>query len=353
MPSESHAIRRILIRSFLAACCIFIDIHLGYTHSSAAGRIHRSKNEPSRPTSVRIGDDTPRCRGLWATLSGNAVFRPQLQSKSREALKYASGMTRFRRWLGMILMGVVVASAAEYFPAGVLDDTSDQTLAQQRAGSNPFYDRFLKMSSAEAIGYTNTAFDHGMPTGLTEGLPVLARSQSAEVLPVLERRIEEVLKSPNPLDLFTDKAAEPRRAIDLAASTIAYACDDNALKALAKLIAIDDQRFGWLVGQTLDCGAGRSFFPVAYAAFSFDNTVLNRKMAEWIERQFADKHDLRQGELKHWWAEAMADRYGNTPPEVQWITDPIATRLRPALAASLHDEVLGLEAEINAPRPKK
>ncbi len=76
-------------------------------------------------------------------------------------------------------------------------------------------------------------------------------------------------------------------------------------------------------------------------------------MAEWIERQFGDKHDLRRDELKHWWAEAMADRYGNMPPEVQWINDPIATRLRPALAASLHDEVLGLEAEINASRPKK
>jgi hypothetical protein len=35
-------------------------------------------------------------------------------------------MIKISRWLGVILIGVVVASAAEYFPAGVLGDTADQ-----------------------------------------------------------------------------------------------------------------------------------------------------------------------------------------------------------------------------------
>jgi hypothetical protein len=35
-------------------------------------------------------------------------------------------MRRFSRWLGVILIGAVVGSAAEYFPAGVLGDTSDE-----------------------------------------------------------------------------------------------------------------------------------------------------------------------------------------------------------------------------------
>jgi hypothetical protein len=35
-------------------------------------------------------------------------------------------MRRFWRWLGLILIGAVVGSAAEYFPAGVLGDTSEQ-----------------------------------------------------------------------------------------------------------------------------------------------------------------------------------------------------------------------------------
>lgn len=35
-------------------------------------------------------------------------------------------MSRFCHWLGVILIGAVVGSAAEYFPHGVLGDTSDQ-----------------------------------------------------------------------------------------------------------------------------------------------------------------------------------------------------------------------------------
>jgi hypothetical protein len=43
----------------------------------------------------------------------------------------------------------------------------------------------------------------------------------------------------------------------------------------------------------------------------------------------------------------------NNPQEVQWVNDPIATRLKPALAASLHDEIQRLEAEALAARAKK
>jgi hypothetical protein len=67
--------------------------------------------------------------------------------------------------------------------------------------------------------------------------------RATSLLPVLERRIEEALKSPNPLDPFTDKMADPKRAINLAAATIAYAADGLALEEISKLLAIDDGRF--------------------------------------------------------------------------------------------------------------
>ena len=43
--------------------------------------------------------------------------------------------------------------------------------------------------------------------------------------------------------------------------------------------------------------------------------------------------------MKHLWAEAMLDHYGDVPTEVQWVNDPIASRLSAHLAESLHAEV--------------
>jgi hypothetical protein len=231
--------------------------------------------------------------------------------------------------------------------------------AQQQAAptgdtGDRFADRLNSMSEAEQIAYVNSAFDRGMPPELVDGVAVLLQTHSAVVLPVLESRIEETLKSASPVDSFTDKTVTPQKVIDLTAQDIAWAGDENALKAISRLIAIDEKRFGRLInGALISAEPRRNPFVVAYSGFELREAATDRRIAAWAEQQFDDRSDHRQRELKRLWAEAMAEKYGHAPNEVDWANDPIATRLNPSLAASLHDEIFRLGAEAAAARAKK
>ncbi len=96
----------------------------------------------------------------------------------------------------------------------------------------------------------------------------------------------------------------------------------------------------------------RNPFAVAYRGLNIGDPAVDKRIVGWAELQFADKTDLRQRQLKHLWAEAMAEKYATAPTGVNWANDPIASRIKPELAASLHDEVLRLAAEAFATRAK-
>jgi hypothetical protein len=222
-------------------------------------------------------------------------------------------------------------------------------LAQQ-----PLARRILYMSEAEQIAYVASDLNQGMPVDLYDPLGTLILSRSALVLPMLEKKIEEVLKSQNPLDCFTDKTANPQKFVDLAASAIPFAGDEQALREISKLIAIDDKRFGTLVNiALLNAEIRRNPFTVAYGGFEIGDPAVDKRIVAWAERQFDDKGEIRQRQLKHMWAEAMAEKYGEAPTEVGWANDPIASGFIPTLAWSLHDEILRLGAEAFNQRVKK
>jgi hypothetical protein len=178
-------------------------------------------------------------------------------------------------------------------------------------------------------------------------MTVLILGRSSLILPIMEKKIEEVLKSPNPLDCFTDKTADPQKFVDLAAWMIPGAGDEYALREVGKLIAIDEKRFGMLVRNTLLAAENlRNPFTVAYRGFEIGDPAVNKRVVAWIGQEFDDKTEFRQGQLKHWWAEAMVERYGGAPNEVNWASDPIATQIKPELAESLHYEILRLAVEV-------
>jgi hypothetical protein len=107
------------------------------------------------------------------------------------------------------------------------------------------------------------------------------------------------------------------------------------------------------VARALSDGAGRNFIPLTYKGLEIGNEVLNRMVMAWVQEQLQDQTAPRQRQLRYWWAEALVERNGSTPPEVVWANDPIVKRLKPELAASLHDEVLKLELETMLSRAKK
>jgi len=242
------------------------------------------------------------------------------------------------------------------FRVGLVALGASMALAQQQpaADQEPLARRILRMSEADQIAYISMDLDQGMPVDLYDPLGMLVLNRSSLVLPMLEKKIEGVLRSPNPLDCFTDKTVNPQKFVDLAAWTIPNAGDEQALRELSKLIAIDEKRFGMLVNLALlNAEIRRNPFAVAYRGFQIGDPAVDKRIAAWAELQFDDKGEIRQGQLKHMWAEAMMEKCGCAPNEVSWANDPIASRIKPALAASLHDEVFRLGADAFAKRAKK
>jgi hypothetical protein len=199
------------------------------------------------------------------------------------------------------------------------------------------------MSEAEQVAYVTSNLNRGMPVALNDPLNMLVLSRSSLVLPMLEKKIEEALASRNPLDCFTDKTVNPQKFVDAVAWTIPGAGDQQTLREISKLIAIDEKRFGMLVNLALLNAEGhRNPFEAAYRGFEIGDPAVDKRIEAWAEQQFADKPAFRQGQLKDMWAGAMAEKYGAAPNEVTWANDPIASRITPELAASLHDEMLRL-----------
>lgn len=220
--------------------------------------------------------------------------------------------------------------------------------------AEPFAFRILRMNEADQVSYINSRLDRGLATGENDGLVILILNRSSLVLPIIEKKIEEVLRSTSPLDCFTDKTVDPQKFVDVAAWSIPSAGDEYALRAVSKLIAIDEKRFGMLVRNTLLSVHGtQNPFTVAYRGFGIGDPAIDKRIIAWIGPQFDDDSEFRQGQLKHWWAEAMLDKYGRVPNEADWANDPIASRLTPALAASLHCEILRLAAETFEKQTKK
>jgi hypothetical protein len=87
-------------------------------------------------------------------------------------------------------------------------------LAQQdpAAGQEPLARRILRMREADQIAYINLELDRGMPVDQNGPFGMLLLNRSSLVLPMLETKIEEVLRSPNPLNCFTDKTVNPEKS---------------------------------------------------------------------------------------------------------------------------------------------
>jgi hypothetical protein len=214
--------------------------------------------------------------------------------------------------------------------------------------------RMLAMSEAEQIAITRTYLDNGVPPEQRDAVMALVRNRSSVVLSVIERKIEEIVKSPNPIDCFTVKTVNPEVALGGAALAIAEAGDDEALKQASKLVKFAGNRLPWLVGAILNAAKGRGdAFPLAYKGLEMGDPVLEKQISAWLERTLAEPAMNVPGDARHEWAAAMAHRYGGTPTPAQWMKDPIASRLKPAIAESVRDEVLRFAATVAQQQTRK
>jgi hypothetical protein len=225
--------------------------------------------------------------------------------------------------------------------------------------AQPEWRRLLKASESEQVAWINSQLRAGMPPSEAFGDLMLNRSHIS--LPLIEAKIEEVLRSSSPSDCFDDKSVEPQRFVGYAALAIANVGDAQALKELSKLIRIDERRFGGLVEDTLL--HARSYgnpFVVAYQGLDLRDPTLDGRIAAWAEFMLAerrppfrnygrrDPEPVPESEVKQvrsMWADAMADRYKRVPTETEWALDPLVSRLESIRARVLRDTMIPAVAE--------
>jgi len=188
----------------------------------------------------------------------------------------------------------------------------------------------LQLTEEQQRQFVTSVLDSGFPEGEGDRFSLLLVNRSSLVVPILESRVV----------LELERSVPSNRLIELASAMIAYAGDEQALRAVSKLVAIDEKRFGPLVNRTLDNAANwRNPFTVAYRGLELGDDAISRRIAEWAES------DLKSVRMQRAWAEAMLDRCGRVPVEADLVKDPIASRLANGLQADLQRRILQFATE--------
>jgi hypothetical protein len=202
------------------------------------------------------------------------------------------------------------------------------------------------MTDEEQIALAKVWLDRGLPpSDSSVGLGNLALGRSSLILPLIEAKIEEALKAPNAADCFTDKSVSPDAVIPYLWQTIASVGDRQALQQASKLLKIDEKRFDKMVAHTMYAAYSRNPFKLAYEGFAIGDPAIDKRLVAWAEEVLSAElphlgnpiFDKVEGSPRRLWAEALVDRYGAAPSATQWMKDPIASRLKPGLAALDYD----------------
>src|ERR1017187_2952748 len=98
----------------------------------------------------------------------------------------------------------------------------------------------LDLSNSEQIAFIRSTMELGFPANRADQMTMLIINRSALTLPLIEAKLEKALKSTPP----------PKSFVETASEMIAYAGDEQALRVISKLVALDENRFGRLVGAT-------------------------------------------------------------------------------------------------------
>jgi len=225
--------------------------------------------------------------------------------------------------------------------------------AQSVRESESLYQRMSRASQIEQLEYLDIRLNQGFRPVNDDALDAVLE-HPAVALPLVEKKIEEVLRSPDPKECFTDPQADPKYFVDMGAAWIASAGDEYAMKEIAKLVAFDERRFGRLVVTLLhSVRDGANPFGIAYKGLDIGSQKVDKWILAWADEEFENKTDFWQGRLKQLWAEAVAERYDNIMLPATWDNDPIASRIRRETADAVHDDVLRLAVEAREKLTKK
>lgn len=196
----------------------------------------------------------------------------------------------------------------------------------------------LDVGESEQIAFINRTMDLGFPENRADQMTMLIINRSTITLPLIEARLEQSLKS----------IPVPQSFVETASEMIAYAGDESALREISKLMALDENRFGRLVGRTLDnAGSWRNAFNVAYRGLEIGDAAISGRIAEW------SLSALKSNRMQRAWAEALLNRYGKVPGDSEWATDPIVSRLNDRASSEVRQSVLRFVTESQSKRERR
>jgi hypothetical protein len=231
------------------------------------------------------------------------------------------------------------------------------TFAQQATNytQQSLANRIGSMSEADQRAFLDYALGRGLqPPDLYSPASVLMLTKPSWALPVVERKIEEVLKSPVPHDCFADKTVDPERFISIASAGLVQGGTPEGLVEASKLLALDESRFDLLVATDLAGRIVRDTNPVQLAYFGYDmnSPAVTQRIAAWLEEQLGIVRGTSRETMERWWAEAWVERYGDAPLDARWPDDPVKAHLSPKLAQLLKEGVAAAVADRVASRKK-
>jgi hypothetical protein len=178
---------------------------------------------------------------------------------------------------------------------------------------------------------------------------------------MMEAKIEEVIKSPVPLDCFTNKTVEPQKAVFELWATMAQAGDLQALREASKLLKIDEKRFDRMVYNTMAAAISRGNpFTLLYQGFDLGDPAIDKRLVAFAEGLLKEELPKLGNPIfdtpsspRRQWAEVLVDRYGAAPTESQWSTDALASRLRPEISKQLHNDLIRFATDAAQRRARK
>ena len=133
------------------------------------------------------------------------------------------------------------------------------------------------------------------------------------------------------------------RFVELASAMIAYAGDEQSLRAIAKLIGTLTKAVS-AVGRA-HTGKRRELAKSLRCRISEDSNWATKPFPGSIQRG-----QIRIGiePMQRAWAEAMLDKYGKVPGDSEWATDPIVFRLNDRASPELRQSVLRSPPKLRA-----
>lgn len=182
------------------------------------------------------------------------------------------------------------------------------------AQQTPTSRQIVEYSQEQAEALIQEAIDQEFPPVLVDRLAVLLINRPAEFVPRLAAFIASQYR--------LDAAARKERPVATAASLVAYAGHEAALRAVEELIALDQERFTPLVQSTLNCAQNwRNPYDVAYRAAENGDGVLRGELRKWLHSRTESPVSQR------YWALAMNERYPGGLSEAVFERDPLVSML--------------------------